>query len=390
MKHALLLAWRYLSFRRGRTAVLVLGIAATVLLPLAAQVLVRGYSARLGARAEATPLVAGARGSRYDLVLSTLYFKGRTPRPVFMADVDNLATSGHAEAIPLFARARARGYPVVGTTADYHTFRGLQPTEGTLPLLLGDAVLGAEVAQALGLGAGSALLTEQENLYDLAQSYPLKMHVCGVLSTTGTADDRAIFVDMKTAWVIQGVGHGHQDATTMDGEQVLATSTDGVVLNSSVREFNEITAENRASFHVHAERDELPVTGIVVVPTNRKSATILKGRYRVAERTQLVEPTEVVTELLGFVFRLKVFFDANAILVWIATVLFLAVIVGLSLEVRRREMRTLQRIGCARSTVARIVGTELLLVIGAGLVLAGVLATFVVAAVRWSVASTLR
>jgi len=384
VRHALLLAWRYLSFRRGRTAVLVLGIASTVLLPLAAQVLVHGYSARLGARAEATPLVAGARGSRYDLVLSTLYFKGRTPRTLSMAEVDALAASGHATAIPLHVRARARGYPVVGTTADYPAFRGLRTEAGTLPLVLGDAVLGAEVARVLDLGPGDTLLTEQENLYDLAQSYPLKMHVCGVLTRTGTADDRAVFVDLKTAWVIEGIGHGHQDATDMDSEKVLATSADGVVLNSAVREYNEITAENRASFHVHAARAELPVTGVVVVPASRKSATILKGRYRVSETAQLVEPTEIVAELLGFVFRLKVFFDANAALVWIATVLFLAVIVGLSLEVRRREMLTLQRIGCARSTVARIVGTELMLVVGAGLVLAGVLATLVVAAVRWS------
>ena len=33
----------------------------------------------------------------------------------------------------------------------------------------------------------------------------------GVLEPTGTADDRVIFVDLKTSWIMAGHGHGHQD-----------------------------------------------------------------------------------------------------------------------------------------------------------------------------------
>jgi hypothetical protein len=45
----------------------------------------------------------------------------------------------------------------------------------------------------------------------VAGAFPLKMPVVGMLEPTGAADDEAIFVDLKTMWVIAGLAHGHQD-----------------------------------------------------------------------------------------------------------------------------------------------------------------------------------
>ena len=54
-------------------------------------------------------------------------------------------------------------------------------------------------------------------MYDLSAEYPLKMRVTGILAPTGTPDDLAVFTDVKTAWVIDGIGHGHDDlAATME------------------------------------------------------------------------------------------------------------------------------------------------------------------------------
>lgn len=371
MKHALLLAWRYVVHHRVRSVILSIGIGLTILLPLCVQLLVDRASDSLAARAENTPLVVGSPGSRYDLVLSSLYFRGRIPKPLTMAEVDRLRAGGLAEPIPVLARGRAGGWPLVGTTYDYFGFRGLLAEQGTLPLVLGDCVLGAEVAEDLGLGPGQRLLTDQDNLYSLAGAYPLNMRITGVLAARGTPDDRAVFCDLNTAWVVEGLAHGHQAAEEQGDAQVLARDGDRVVLNASVFEFNEITPENRHSFHVHAEPGDLPVTGILVRPRDSKSSTLLKGRYQVSDNAQLLVPTEVVTELLGFVFQVKRFFDANAILVGVATILFLSIIVLLSLQVRRREIETLTKIGCAQATVARILGLELLLVVLGGGLIAG-------------------
>ena len=44
------------------------------------------------------------------------------------------------------------------------------------------------------------------------------MKVVGVLSPVATPDDEAVFVDVKTAWVIAGLAHGHDDVTAPGAE----------------------------------------------------------------------------------------------------------------------------------------------------------------------------
>ena len=65
------------------------------------------------------------------------------------------------------------------------------------------------------------------------------MKVVGVLMTT---DDEAVFVDIKTAWVIAGLAHGHTDVTAPGAESgVLAVEGDKIVANASVLSYTEIT-----------------------------------------------------------------------------------------------------------------------------------------------------
>ena len=82
--------------------------------------------------------------------------------------------------------------------------------------VLGEAVLGAAAARGLGVVAGDSIISSPENVFDLAGVYPLKMKVVGILEPTFTADDSAVFVDIKTAWIIGGLGHGHQDLAEAD------------------------------------------------------------------------------------------------------------------------------------------------------------------------------
>ena len=63
---------------------------------------------------------------------------------------------------------------------------------------------------------------------------------------------------------------------------------------------------------------------------------------------QLLVPKQVVAETLDLVFRVKRFFDAQALLVGVATTLLLALVVLLSLRLRRGEMETMFKIGCAQ------------------------------------------
>jgi putative ABC transport system permease protein len=379
----LALAW--LWAHRGRTVLVVLCVALTLLLPLAVGAFVDDYARALTARARETPLVVGAPGSRFDLVLTTLHFRGRLPRPTNQGELlrsvsgDFLRTEATAgelgTAIPLHVVHAARGLPVVGTSPEYYELRGLRPAAGTRPLRLGEATLGAEAARATGLAVGGRLLTDEAGLFEFGMKQPLRLRVVGVFAARGTPDDRAVFVDVKTCWVLDGLGHGHAEPGELPPGQVVGREKDGAaVLGPAVVEAQEITPENAASIHFHGDPATYPLTSILVLPKDERAGTILKGRYRVTETAQALEPTQVVQELLGLVFQVKAFFDANVLLVSVATALLLGLVFLLTLRVRRRELETLARIGCSRATLVRILATEWAVMLVAGVGLAALLA----------------
>ena len=382
MKRILRLAWAYVAYHKIKTVILTASLTLTIVLPLTAHWLIAHYGDALMARARATPLVVGAKGNRFDLVLKALYFGSAKVDAIHMSEVESLRDSELGLPIPLHLRYTASDkYPVVGTLLEYFEFRGLRVSAGTLPLQLGQAVLGSAVAAELQLSPGDHLFSDQRSLYDISKTYPLKMHVVGVLAESGSPDDQAVFIDIKTAWIIDGITHGHQDVVhSADSSVILSRSEDNVVTNASIVEYNEVTPENIASFHTHAGPDELPLSAIIVLPIDHKSATLLKARYNVSETQRMLVPEVVITELMELVFKVKRFFDANFALITVSTVLFIVLVVLLSRRIRAREMETMYKIGCSRMTVFWLQATELAIVLLLSIGLAGALSVVVVLA----------
>lgn len=381
MSRILYLAWQYATYYRTKTIILVMSLTLTFVLPLTAHLLIRQYGDALRARARATPLVLGAHGKRFDLVLKALYFN--TPRvdPVYLAEVEALRDGDRATPIPLQLDFTAQGHPIVGTTLAYFEYRGLSIARGHLPQRLGQAVLGANVAAEMGLGPGDALFSDQRSLYDITRTYPLKMQVVGVLAPTDSPDDRAVFVDVKTTWIIAGLTHGHQDVVREANDAVILQRTEKeVITNASIFEYNEVTDANIDSFHTHAPADELPLSAIIVQPRDAKAATILKARYNTTphERYRLLVPTEVIDDLLGVVFRVQRFFNASFGLVVVSVVLLLSLVMLLSRRLRERELETMYKLGCSRRATALLQATELGLVLGMSLILSTATAGLVV------------
>jgi len=365
----LLLAWRYIVFHKMKTAILIVSITLTAYLPVLTPVLLARILQQLTARAAATPLVIGAKGSRFDLVLHALYFETDAPGTISMSEVAKIRDNKDklAVPIPLYIRHRARRAPVVGTSLDYFRFRNLRLAEGQQVTRLGDCVLGANVARRLGLGPGDHLMSDPQNVFDIAGTYPLKMRITGVLAKSRSADDAAVFVDVKTAWVIDGLAHGHQDLARTSDDRVVLRRDDGkVVANAALMQYTEITDDNIHSFHFHGDPADFPISAIIAVPDSRKSEVILIGRYQLQTApTQILTPPTVVEEMMDMVFKVKRFFDANAALVAMATSLLLALVIVLSVRLRRREMQTMFRLGCSRLTVVRLLAAELLIILAA-------------------------
>jgi len=360
------MAWREAWDQRWRTAVLVACLAIVVFLPVAVRVMTDRANASMSARAVTTPIVMGAPGSRFDLTLHALYFRGRAPSPVSMAEVDSVRGTGWATPMPLYTAHTARGFPVVGTTLDYLTYRGLRSASGRTLRRLGDCVLGANVAEALTVGPGDDLMTDPDNVFDLAGGYPLKMRVAGVLARSGTPDDEAVFVDIRTAWIVSGLGHGHTNVVT---DAARAAAGKAVVVPPGVVEYQQITDENIAAFHFHGDQSAYPVTAIIAAPHDEKSATLLSARHQDGALVAL-RPREVVAEMSAMVLRVRSVFDGVIAIVISATVMLVLLVIALTMRLRRREMDTLFKIGCARGTTATLHVAGLVVVVVGGILVA--------------------
>ncbi len=374
MTDVLYLAWRYLAYHRFKTVLLICTVAVIVYLPAGLEIIVDRSARDLASRADSTPLLVGEKGSPLELVLNSLYFESGMPPFVRFAEVTRVEESGLARAIPLYARFRTGPSRLVGTPLEYFEFRGLEIAEGRPMAMLGECVLGAAAAARAGVGPGEYVTSSPEGVFNLAGVYPLRMKVAGVLRAAGTADDRAVFVDVKTAWVIEGLAHGHQDLSRAEaGPAVLRTEGNTIIANASVVEYNEITAQNVSSFHFHGDPAGFPVTAVIVLPDDQKSKALLEGRYLGAhERMQVVQPSEVMDDLLGTVFTVRGYVMAALALVAVATLATMTLVFALSVQLRRRELETMSRIGGTIARIRGIVAVEIVGVLGVGVLLAAV------------------
>jgi len=373
MMHSFYLAFKYLKFNKVKTITIVACITTLITLPLSLEILLNESARQLLDRARSTPLLLGAKGSALDLVMNSLYFSEEVTEPITMHAVEDLLSTDMAAPIPLNIRFKARSYPIVGTSFDYFAFRQLTVAQGEFFSMLGQCVIGAEVAQKLNLRPGDHIISSPETLFDIGGIYPLKMKITGILKPSNSADDLGVFVDIKTTWVIQGLGHGHQDLSTSTDESVILKREEGkVTANAKLMQYNEITDENIQSFHLHGDPLAFPLTSVLVVPYTDKSGTILQGRYlEESETLQIFEPFDVISTLMSNIFRIRNVLDSVIFLVGMTTFIALLLIFSLSLRLREKELEVIYKIGCSRTTVTKLLASEILLISITSLLICG-------------------
>ena len=375
MKDTLYMAWQYLSHHKVKTVLLVFAIALIVYLPVGLKVIVDQTAEALTERAQSTPLLVGAKGSPLELVLNSLYFESTPPEEIPYAQTDRASSYDGAAAIPIYSRFRVQEHPIIGTSIDYFRFRGLAVAKGRQMAMLGECVLGATAAKRLAVSPGGTVISSPDSVFDLAGVYPLKMNVVGVLGKSDSPDDNAVFVDVKTAWIIAGFAHGHQDLSKSAGaSNVLKKEKDVIVANAALVKYNESTPENVDSFHFHGDVSTFPITAVIAVPNSPKTSALLRGKYLGAdERVQIVKPLDVMDELLETVVSIRQYVVTAVVIVGLSTLITTVLVFMLSLRLRRREVITMHRIGGSRGRVVSILAAEIVVTIVMGICLAGVL-----------------
>ncbi|MFK7758573.1 MAG: ABC transporter permease [Phycisphaerales bacterium] len=369
------LAMRHAQYRWGRSLMLCACVFVITSLPLVSRSIVTSFELSLRDRARTVPMLVGAAGSRFDLILAALHWRTTDVASISLSAVQEIRTEPGVQAIPVHVRFRARGLPIAAVPYEYFELRDLAPSQGRLVAGLGEAVLGAWAASELGLKPGDELPSDQLRSYDITAPPAVMLRVVGILRETNTPDDRAILVDLETAWLLEGIAHGHQEASKITDPQLLIGKSDErVALSGAVIEYQRIDQSTIQSFHLHSDRDQLPITAVLVFPTTEKSSTLIRTRINANPARQALSPVTVSEELIGSVLRVRRLVDAISLVVG-AAMLGLLVLVGLlTYRARADEVRTLLEIGATRRQVAKLFFIEFGSIVGVGVLAASIAA----------------
>jgi putative ABC transport system permease protein len=347
------LALRSLWNRRGTAALTLFAIAVSVALLLGVQMLRTSAKEGFAGTISGTDLVVGARSGPVNLLLSAVFRIGEPTANVSWATYQLVANHRDvAWTIPLSLGDSLRGFRVVGTSAAYFGHyryargRPLRFAEGVAFGAADEAVLGHEVARALGYGVGSPIvLSHGVGAGSFVEHGTRPLRVAGILAPTGTPVDRAVHVTLQALDAI------HAPATT-PGQGAGATGQ---------------------------SPDPAAITAFLVGMKSRDTVFVMQralNEYR-GEAVQAVIPGAALTELW------RIVGVADRALLIVAACVALAGLLGMlaailtSLNERRREMAILRSVGARPRHIVGLLMLEagFLAVAGAacGVVLAYVL-----------------
>lgn len=205
MRHLLLLAAHSAWNRRLTLGILITAIALSVALLLGVERIRQQTREAFAQSVSGTDLVVGARTSPIQLMLYAVFRLGDATHNIRWDSYQAIAQHpAVAWTIPLSLGDSHRGFPVLGTTADYFSHFGygdrqrLAFREGRAFAALYDVVLGAEVARRLGYRLGDRIvLAHGMGEVTLVEHADKPFTVTGILAPTGTPVDRTVHVSLE-------------------------------------------------------------------------------------------------------------------------------------------------------------------------------------------------
>ena len=168
---------------------------------------------RMGRDARGIDLVAGAKGSPMQLILSAVFHLDAPTGNIPLREARQLAQHrAIRKAIPLALGDSFRGFRIVGTTHEYVAHYGGELGAGRLWQAPMEAVLGAEAAASIGLGVGGQFVGAHGVAEGGEEHGEAPYQVVGVLKPTGTVLDRLVLCNVESVWFVHVQPGKHEDA----------------------------------------------------------------------------------------------------------------------------------------------------------------------------------
>lgn len=186
------LAFRSLVRRPLRQFLLFLLIMVTAALPVFILQTAGGLYGGINRAVSPFPILAGAKGSAYQLVLNTVFLRDRPVGNIPFSEMEILKNRGETRAVyPLGFGDNYRGFRLVGTDRALFGYRPvknkdpwLSLEEGALFQEEGEAVIGSETARLTGLKVGDTFRSVHgSSPKGRAHNHPFR--VTGILRPVG-------------------------------------------------------------------------------------------------------------------------------------------------------------------------------------------------------------
>ena len=335
------------DMRRSLAGVIAVICLIAVAVALGVAVSAQERALRDGSTRAADPfdLLVGARGSQTQLVLSSVYLQVAA---IELMDGEILrkltATKGVQYAAPLGFGDFYKGYPIVGSIADFVTQGGkIKLTEGRMFESMWEVVAGAKVKVKVGdtfkplHGLAAALIGED------AEHGGIEYTVVGRMPAFGSPWDQAFVGTIEAVWVVHSLPTGHPPLPdgSPDPSKIGPPWLKGLTPG---------------------------VPAIVVKPVTIRDAYVLRQKYR-RGGTMALFPAEVLIEMYA---RLGDARDLLAVISVATQVLVIGAIllaVFASLALRRRQFAVLRALGASRAYVFATIWAyvSIMIAVGAGI-----------------------
>lgn len=188
-------------------------------------------------------LVIGARGSKNDLILTQLFYKGVYDKTIpysLYLDLKNKYPS--VNFTPLAIADSYNNSLIVGVDKRFIEDEGLSFSKGSVFHKMNEVVLGYDVAKNNNLTIGSSLISSH-GVGEL-DKHDQDLKVVGILEKTNSTYDNVIFTSFTTIWDAHydhsnDTHSEHDDTTFADHEQL----TSILVKSSNMKDINEILVD---------------------------------------------------------------------------------------------------------------------------------------------------
>jgi putative ABC transport system permease protein len=394
--------------RRGTALLTIAAIAVSVALLLGVQKMRTAARESFGSTVSGVDLIVGARSGQVNLLLFSVFRIGDATANVSWESYQKIARHPDvAWTIPISLGDSHRGYRVLGTNGSYFehyryggsrelTFAQGKPFEDVF-----DAVLGAEVARALGYKIGDPIVVAHGlGRVSFAEHDDKPFRVAGILAPTGTPVDRTVHVTLEGITAMHEDGHSEARARptpeaiaarpnfrqsspqTQQGDRTNAPATahhdePHDDHDHAAEEVGAHTATDTSDAHNHADLTPESITAFFVGMRSKVMTFTMQRAINTYKQEALLAilPGVALAELWSLVGVADQALLAIAAFVVLAGLLGMLTAILTSLQERRREMAILRSVGARPRHVFALLVAEAGLLALAG-VIAGLALTY--------------